>query len=122
MRTVTDYFIKWKGKGPESSSWVQEDLMERERLQSHLGCEHINQIATDCPQANIIIDAEYQDDRCTGPREEWKYLVQQADDPQYGPCTKMWYLKSKIPHLQHLINKYWEKVEEEMKLEMSTDY
>ncbi len=55
---MTDCFIKWKGYGPESNSWVQEDDMEADKLIEEFLTEHIDLIVTDKPDATIIITAE----------------------------------------------------------------
>ncbi len=43
---VTDYFVKWKGYGPESNSWVQEDNMDADKLIKEFLSEHVNQTAS----------------------------------------------------------------------------
>ncbi len=57
-RRVTDYFIKWKGYGPESNSWVREDHMDTNELIKEFLAEHIDLVTTDNPQVTIIITAE----------------------------------------------------------------
>ncbi len=57
-RRVTDYFVKWKGYGPESNSWVREDDMNTDELIEEFLTEHIDLIATDRSDATIIIMAE----------------------------------------------------------------
>ncbi len=74
-RTVTDYFIKWKGYGPESNSWVQEDNMDADELIEEFLTEHIDLITTDKPDATIIIMVERPDGEHWGPREGWQYLI-----------------------------------------------
>ncbi len=39
---VTDYFVKWKGYGPESNSWVQEDDMDAEELIDEYLAKHVD--------------------------------------------------------------------------------
>ncbi len=41
---VTDYFIKWKGYGPESNSWVQEDNMDTDELIEEFLAKHIDMV------------------------------------------------------------------------------
>ncbi len=39
-----DYFIKWKGYGPESNSWVREDNMDAEELIDEYLAEHVDMV------------------------------------------------------------------------------
>ncbi len=39
---VMDYFVKWKGYGPESNSWVREDNMDAEELVDKYLAEKVN--------------------------------------------------------------------------------
>ncbi len=39
-----DYFVKWKGYGPESNSWVREDNMDTEELIDEYLAEHVNMV------------------------------------------------------------------------------
>ncbi len=57
-RTTTDYFVKWKGYGPESNSWVREDDMDADKLIEEFLMEHIDLVMTDKPDVTIIITAE----------------------------------------------------------------
>ncbi len=41
---VTDYFIKWKGYGPESNSWVREDNMDAEELINKYLAKHVDMV------------------------------------------------------------------------------
>ncbi len=41
---VTDYFIKWKGYGPESNSWVQEDHMDTDELIKEFLTKHVDMV------------------------------------------------------------------------------
>ncbi len=43
-RSVTDYFVKWKGYGPESKSWVQEDKMDADELIEEFLTEHVDMV------------------------------------------------------------------------------
>ncbi len=65
---MTDYFVKWKGYGPESNSWVQEDDMDADEPIKEFLTEHIDLVATDKPDATIIIMAERPDGEHWGPR------------------------------------------------------
>ncbi len=55
---MTDYFVKWKGYGPESNSWVREDNMDADELIEEYLTEHIDLVASDKPDATIIITVE----------------------------------------------------------------
>ncbi len=50
-----DYFVKWKGYGPESNSWVREDNMDTDELIEEFLAEHIDLIITYTPTATVII-------------------------------------------------------------------
>ncbi len=39
---VTDYFVKWKGYGPESNSWVREDQMDADKLIEEFLTKHVD--------------------------------------------------------------------------------
>ncbi len=67
LRSTTDYFVKWKGYRLESNSWVQEDDMDVDELMEKFLTEHIDLIATDKPDATIIIAAERPDRDHWGP-------------------------------------------------------
>ncbi len=64
---VTDYFVKWKGYGPESNSWVREDDMDADKLIKEFLMEHIDLVTTDKPDATIIIAVERPDGEHWGP-------------------------------------------------------
>ncbi len=66
-RRVTDYFVKWKGYGPESNSWVREDHMDTDKLIEEFLAEHLNAVVTDHPQSTIIVDAKHKDRKPNGP-------------------------------------------------------
>ncbi len=70
--------------------------------------EHIDLIATDTPQATIIISAEQPDGEHWGPQERWQYLVRPADSPQYRPAAETWYFKHELPQYAELFDRYWE--------------
>ncbi len=106
--TVTDYFIKWKGYGPESNSWVREDDMDADKLIKEFLTEHIDLIATDKPDATIIITAERPDSEHWGPREGWQYLIRLGEHLRYGPAAEMWYYEYELPQYAKLFNEYWD--------------
>ncbi len=41
---VTDYFVKWKGYGPESNSWVWEDNMDADELVDKYLAKHVDMV------------------------------------------------------------------------------
>ncbi len=41
---VTDYFVKWKGYGLESNSWVREDNMDADKLIKEFLMEPVNKL------------------------------------------------------------------------------
>ncbi len=53
---VTNYFVKWKGYGPESNSWVLEDNMDMDKLIEEFLAEHVNWIANRTPDWQFYID------------------------------------------------------------------
>lgn len=67
---MTDYFVKWKGYGPESNSWVREDDMDPDDLVKEFLSKHIDQIHAQPPN--------------------W----QSYTDPRTG--KKVWYDKDKL--------------------------
>ncbi len=67
---VTDYFIKWKGYGPESNSWVWEDNMDVDKLIKEFLADHINKLTM------------------------WPTTWQSYTDPRTG--KKMWYDEDKL--------------------------
>lgn len=68
-KRVTDYFIKWKGYGPESNSWVREDHMDANELIEEFLMEHVDLVVTSNPKAIIVIDARHPNGQ--GLQEEW---------------------------------------------------
>ncbi len=106
-RRVTNYFVKWKGYGLESNSWVWEDSMDANKLVEEFLVEHIDLVITDIPQATIIIDGQHKDGYTFGPKDEWQYLIQPANHPMYGPTV--WYYAKEVPSYAQLIEKYWEE-------------
>ncbi len=64
---TTDYFVKWKGYGPESNSWVREDDMEADELIEEFLTEHIDLVTTDKLDVTIIITAERSEREHWGP-------------------------------------------------------
>ncbi len=107
-KRVTDYFVKWKGYGPESNSWVRGDNMDADELIEEFLVEHIDLIATDKPDATIIITAEWPDREHWGPQERWQYLVQPANSPAFGPAAETWYFEHELPQYAKLFDKYWD--------------
>ncbi len=53
---VTDYFVKWKGYGPESNSWVWEDNMDADELIEEFLAEHIDKINIRSPNWQSYTD------------------------------------------------------------------
>ncbi len=107
LRRVTDYFIKWKGYGPESNSWVREEDMDTDELIEEFLTEHIDLIATDKLDTNIII-AEQPDREHWGPREGWQYLVRPGKHPQFRQPAETWYYEHELPQYAKLFDKYWD--------------
>ncbi len=70
-RRVTDYFVKWKGYGPESNSWVWEDHMDVDELIEEFLVEHVNTVANH-------------------PSDQWWFYI----DPFTG--KQVWYNKESI--------------------------
>lgn len=54
---VTDYFIKWKGYGPESNSWVKESEMNADELIAEFEAEHIDTLI---PRSRDCLLKEYK--------------------------------------------------------------
>ncbi len=65
-RRVTDYFIKWKGYGPESNSWVREDDMDADELIDNYLAEHVDMVNDE--------------------KEDWEYHT----DPRTGKKLRSW--------------------------------
>ncbi len=116
-RRATNYFVKWKGYGPESNSWVREDDMDADELIKEFLTEHIDLITTNRPDATIIITAERPDGEHWGPRDGWQYLIRPADSPQYGPAVETWYYEHELLQYPKLFDAYWEINWEEDHLE-----
>ncbi len=85
-----------EGIWARSNSWVREDDMDADELIEKFLTEHIDLIATDRPDATIIITAERPDGEHWGPREGWQYLIRPADSPQYGPAAETWYYEHEL--------------------------
>ncbi len=62
-RRATDYFVKWKGYGPESNSWVREDDMDAKELIDEYLAEHVDMV--------------------NSKKEDWEYHT----DPRDGEGT-----------------------------------
>ncbi len=43
-RWVTNYFVKWKGYGPESNSWIWEDNMDADELIEEFLAKHVDMV------------------------------------------------------------------------------
>ncbi len=108
LRRVTDYFVKWKGYGPESNSWVWEDDMDADELIEEFLTEHIDLVATNKPDATIIIMAERPDGEHWGPCKGWQYLVQPGKHPQSGQPAETWYYEHELPQYAKLFDEYWD--------------
>ncbi|PBK84115.1 hypothetical protein ARMGADRAFT_944080, partial [Armillaria gallica] len=66
----TDYFVKWKGYGLKSNSWVREEDMDADKLIEEFLAKHVDMVIINPIR---IIDAK--------PDEEvmdyfyWQYLI-----------------------------------------------
>ncbi len=65
-RWTTDYFVKWKGYGPESNTWVRENDMDADELIDDYLAEHVDMV--------------------NGKKEDWEYHT----DPRTGKKLKSW--------------------------------
>ncbi len=65
-RWTTDYFVKWKGYGPESNTWVREDDMDADELIDNYLAEHVDMV--------------------NGKKEDWEYHT----DPWTRKKLKSW--------------------------------
>ncbi len=65
-RWTTDYFVKWKGYGPESNTWVRENDMDADELIDDYLAEHVDMV--------------------NGKKEDWEYHT----DPRTGKKLRSW--------------------------------
>ncbi len=65
-RWTTDYFVKWKGYGPESNTWVRENDMDADELIDDYLAEHVDMVS--------------------GKKEDWEYHT----DPRTGKKLRSW--------------------------------
>ncbi len=105
---MTDYFVKWKGYGPELDSWVREDDMEADELIEEFLTEHIDLITTNKPDATIIITEERPDRDHWGPWEGWQYLIRPGKHPQFRQPAETWYYEHELPQYMKLFDEYWD--------------
>ncbi len=82
--------------------------MDADELIEEFLTEHIDLVATDKPEATIIITAERPDGEHWGPREGWQYLVQPGKHPQFGQPAETWYYEHKLPQYAKLFDEYWD--------------
>ncbi len=83
--------------------------MDADELIKEFLAEHVDLVVTDMPQVTIVINAWHKDSNIFSPRDKWQYLIWPADDPMYGPVTKVWYYTQEVPSYAQLIDKYWEE-------------
>ncbi len=111
-RSVTDYFVKWKGYRPELNSWVREDNMDADEAIEEFLAEHVNlaeridEVNIVIPEPTRILDAEYN----KGPRlpRKWRYLIQPP-----VPADTKWYYEKEVTEYSDLIINYWQKDKED---------
>ncbi len=82
--------------------------MDADKLIEEFLTEHIDLVATDKPDATIIIAAEQPDRKQWGPQEGWQYLVQPGKHPQFGQPAETWYYEHELPQYAKLLDKYWD--------------
>ncbi len=75
MRWTTDYFVKWKGYGPESNTWVREGDMDADELIDDYLTQRINRTEHE------TVDWQSYTDPFTG-RQVW--YDQQLDWDRFG--------------------------------------
>ncbi len=80
FRRVTDYFVKWKGYGPESNSWVWEDNMDTDELIEEFLAEHVNKVNTQPANWQSYMDPWTGRKVWYNEDEMWK-LLGGHDDP-----------------------------------------
>ncbi|SJL16278.1 uncharacterized protein ARMOST_19798 [Armillaria ostoyae] len=97
---VTDYFVKWKGYGPEEHKWMAEkELIHAkeaiaEYLKNRKDMITVQAIVVDEKRNIVISDTIKADD-------SWRYLVKRPLNISY------WEVEDEIPELKDLINDYW---------------
>ncbi len=73
--SVTDYFVKWKGYGPESNSWVREDNMDANELIEEFLTKHIDMVINKAPEDwHFYIDPFTKKRVWYDQEEDWDWL------------------------------------------------
>ncbi len=72
--SVTNHFVKWKGYGPESNSWVQEDNMDTDELVKEFLAKHIDMVINRTPDWHFYIDPFMKKRVWYDQEEDWDWL------------------------------------------------